>query len=218
MSARVYELRIKAAGASASLNEGAEVSRSTYLGKTTADSRLIRATAALEGSIFGSGALLIVYRGVPRRIYMIRTMLQAKLHRVRLTHADLDYEGSCGIDAGLLEASGIRECQYVEIYNVSNGERFSTYAIQTPRGSGEISLNGAAARKAAIGDLLIIAAYSQYTEEQLKTWRLVIVQVDQNNRPKHVPKPATDRSSRTNLASRSTRDEYLESLPWDSRA
>jgi aspartate 1-decarboxylase len=116
---------------------------------------------------------------------MIRTMLQAKLHRVRLTHSDLDYEGSCAIDAELLDASGIRECQYIEIYNLNNGERFSTYAIQAARGSGEISLNGAAARKAAIGDLLIIAAYSQYSEDQLKTWHPVIVQVDGNNRPKH---------------------------------
>ena len=145
-------------------------------------------------------------------------MLQAKLHRVRLTHSDLHYEGSCGIDADLLEASGIRECQYIEMYNVSNGERFSTYAIQAPRGSGEISLNGAAARKAAVGDLLIIAAYSQYTEEQLKTWRPVLVQVDGNNRPKHALKPVADRGLRPNLGSRSMRDEYLESLPWDSQA
>jgi aspartate 1-decarboxylase len=69
-------------------------------------------------------------------------------------------------------------------------ERFSTYAIQAPRGSGEISLNGAAARKAAIGDLLIIAAYSQYSEEQLETWRFVIVQVDGNNRARHLGLPS----------------------------
>jgi aspartate 1-decarboxylase len=118
---------------------------------------------------------------------MIRTMLQAKLHWVRLTHSDLDYEGSCGIDADLLELSGIRECQQIEIYNVNNGERFSTYVIRAPRASGEISLNGAAARKAVINDLLIIAAYSHYNEEQLKSWRPVIVQVDEHNRPKHVP-------------------------------
>jgi aspartate 1-decarboxylase len=75
-------------------------------------------------------------------------MLQAKLHRVSVTQADLHYEGSCGIDEVLLEASGIREFQYIEIYNINNGERFSTYAIRATRGGGEISLNGAAARKA----------------------------------------------------------------------
>jgi aspartate 1-decarboxylase len=95
---------------------------------------------------------------------MFRSLLQAKLHRVRVTHADLMYEGSCGIDRDLLEASGLCANQYIEIYNVSNGERFSTYIIEAPAGSGEISLNGAAARKALVGDLLIIAAYSLYDE------------------------------------------------------
>jgi aspartate 1-decarboxylase len=109
-------------------------------------------------------------------------MLQAKLHRVRVTHADLNYEGSCGIDELLLETSGIRESQYIEIYNVNNGERFATYAIKGARGSGEISLNGAAARKAMVGDLLIIAAYAGVTDEELVTWRPVIVLVDDHNR------------------------------------
>ena len=118
---------------------------------------------------------------------MTRTMLQAKLHRVRLTHADLNYEGSCGIDELLLEASGIRECQYIEIYNVNNGERFSTYVIKAARGSGEISLNGAAARKAMVGDLLIIAAYAGVTDEELVSWRPVIVLVDDHNRARLSP-------------------------------
>jgi aspartate 1-decarboxylase len=118
---------------------------------------------------------------------MTRTMLQAKLHRVRLTHADLDYEGSCGIDELLLEASGIRECQYIEIYNISNGERFSTYVIKAARGSGTVSLNGAAARKAMVGDLLIIAAYAEVTDEELATWRPVVVLVDDHNRAKLPP-------------------------------
>ena len=98
---------------------------------------------------------------------MIRTMLQAKLHRVTLTQAVLDYEGSCGIDEALLEASGILPNQYVEIYNIANGARFSTYAIRAPRGSGEISLNGAAARLGSVGDLLIICAYSGYDEAEV---------------------------------------------------
>ena len=91
--------------------------------------------------------------------------------------------GSCGIDELLLEASGIREFQYVEIYNVNNGERFATYTIRAPRGSGTISLNGAAARKAMVGDLLIICAYSQYSEAELGEYRPTIVLVDDGNRP-----------------------------------
>jgi aspartate 1-decarboxylase len=115
---------------------------------------------------------------------MLKTMLQAKLHRVTVTQADLHYEGSCGIDEILLEAAGIREFQYIEIYNINNGERFNTYAIKAARGSGEISLNGAAARKAMLGDLLIIAAYSSYDAEELKTYQPTIVLVDERNRPK----------------------------------
>ncbi len=115
---------------------------------------------------------------------MLRTMLQAKLHRVRVTEADLHYEGSCGIDQALLEASGMRANQYIEIYNIANGERFTTYIIEAPRGSGIISLNGAAARKAMVGDLLIICTYAQYSEEELATHRPVVVLVDGNNQPR----------------------------------
>jgi aspartate 1-decarboxylase len=89
---------------------------------------------------------------------------------------------------------GIRECQQIDIYNVNNGETISTHAIGAPRMSGEVSLNGAVARKAAIGDPLIIAAYSQYSEEHLKSWRPVIVQVDEYNRPKHAPSPVDRRT------------------------
>ena len=115
---------------------------------------------------------------------MFRTMLQAKLHRVRVTQADLDYEGSCGIDEGLLEASGLRENQYIELYNVNNGERFSTYIIKAPRGSGAISLNGAAARRALVGDLLIICAYSQYSEAEIEKHEPIVVLVDEHNQPR----------------------------------
>lgn len=115
---------------------------------------------------------------------MIRTMLQAKLHRVRVTHADLNYEGSCGIDQDLLEVAGLLQNQYIEIYNVSNGERFSTYIIRAERGSGEISLNGAAARKAMVGDLLIICAYSGFDESELQNHKPVVVLVDERNRPR----------------------------------
>jgi aspartate 1-decarboxylase len=111
-------------------------------------------------------------------------MLQAKLHRARVTHADLHYEGSCGIDQALLELSGIREFQHVEIYNINNGERFTTYAIAAARGSHEISLNGAAARKAAIGDLLIICSYSGYSDAELAAYKPVIVLLDEHNHPR----------------------------------
>jgi aspartate 1-decarboxylase len=112
-------------------------------------------------------------------------MLQAKLHRVRVTHSNLHYEGSCGIDQILLEASGIREFQYIEIYNVSNGERFATYVIRAPRGSGEVSINGAAARRALVGDSLIVAAYSSYADSELEDYKPMIVLVDEHNRAKN---------------------------------
>src|SRR5262245_17994413 len=113
---------------------------------------------------------------------MIKQLLHAKLHRVKVTSAILDYEGSCGIDENLLDASGMIQNQYIEIYNVSNGERFSTYVIKAPRGSGEISLNGAAARKAMIGDLLIICAYSQYDTTEVEHHKPKVVMVDDQNR------------------------------------
>ena len=111
------------------------------------------------------------------------TMLQAKLHRVTVTHADLHYEGSCGIDEALLSAAGIRPHQQVDIYNIATGARFSTYAIQAPFGSGQISLNGAAARKALVGDLLIICAYALYTQAEVDQQQPAIVLVDGCNRP-----------------------------------
>ena len=113
---------------------------------------------------------------------MLRTMLQAKLHRVTVTQADLNYEGSCGIDRALLAAASLREFQRIDIYNVSNGNRFSTYIIEAPEGSGEICLNGAAARRAMVGDLLIVCAYSQYTERELEEYYPVVVLVDSSNR------------------------------------
>jgi L-aspartate-alpha-decarboxylase len=126
---------------------------------------------------------------------MFRTFLQAKLHRVRVTQADLDYEGSCGIDENLLDASGLRENQYIELYNVSNGERFSTYIIKAPRGSGHISLNGAAARKAMVGDLLIICAYSMYSDAELEKHAPIVVLVDEHNRPRLQPAGKTLRTA-----------------------
>ena len=114
---------------------------------------------------------------------MLSKMLQAKLHRVTVTRADLNYEGSCGVDESLLEKAGIREFQHLEIYDIDNGERFTTYAIRSSRGSGEICLNGAAARKVMVGDRLIICAYSMYDEEALQRYQPVVILIDEKNRP-----------------------------------
>ncbi|MBP9712952.1 MAG: aspartate 1-decarboxylase [Sterolibacterium sp.] len=113
---------------------------------------------------------------------MQRTMLKSKLHRVTVTHAELHYEGSCAIDQNLLDAADIKEYQQIEIYNVTNGERFSTYAIAAERGSGIISVNGAAARRAAAGDLLIIATYASYNEVELANFQPDLVYADARNR------------------------------------
>lgn len=109
------------------------------------------------------------------------TMLQAKLHRAHVTHAEIAYEGSCAIDAGLLDAAGIREYQQIAIYNVSNGERFETYAIAAEKGSKIISVNGAAAHKATPGDCLIICAYAELDESELAGFKPTLVYLDENN-------------------------------------
>jgi aspartate 1-decarboxylase len=113
---------------------------------------------------------------------MQRNMLKSKLHRVSTTHAELHYIGSCAIDENLLEAADIREYEEVHIWNVTNGERFQTYAIRAERGSGIISVNGSAARRAAPGDLLIIASFAQYDEGELKGHAPKLVFVDERNR------------------------------------
>ena len=112
---------------------------------------------------------------------MQRMMLKSKLHRVTVTHSELHYEGSCALDQDLLDAADIREYQQIDIYNVNNGERFTTYAISAERGSGIISVNGAAARKAAPGDLLIIATYAMYDEAELAKFEPDLVYVDSRN-------------------------------------
>ena len=93
---------------------------------------------------------------------MQRKMLKSKLHRVTVTHAELEYEGSCAIDTELLKAADIKEYEQISIYNITNGERFTTYAISAEPHSGIISINGAAAHKANPGDMLIIATYGNY--------------------------------------------------------
>jgi len=112
---------------------------------------------------------------------MQRIMLKSKLHRVTTTHAELHYIGSCAIDENLLEAADIREYEEVQIWNVNNGERFATYAIKAERGSGVISVNGSAARRAVPGDLLIIASFAQYEDAELANHQPKLVFVDERN-------------------------------------
>jgi aspartate 1-decarboxylase len=116
---------------------------------------------------------------------MQRTMLKSKLHRVTVTQAELHYEGSCAIDENLMDAADIKEYQQIDIYNIANGERFSTYAIRAERGSGTISVNGAAARLAAPGDLLIICAYAAFSEIELAKHAPDLIYVDAKNRITH---------------------------------
>lgn len=108
-------------------------------------------------------------------------MLKAKLHRASVTHSELDYEGSCAIDSSLLELAGIREYEQIQIYNVTNGERFTTYAIRAEAGSRVISVNGAAAHKAAVGDRVIICAYGSYSDAELLNHKPRLVYLDEHN-------------------------------------
>lgn len=119
---------------------------------------------------------------------MIRTMLQGKLHRVKVTQADLHYEGSCAIDQDFLEAAGILEYEAIDIYNVTNGKRFSTYAIAGERGSKIISVNGAAAHCADVGDILIIATYVTMPDEQARSWQPKVAYFDGDNDMKRTAK------------------------------
>jgi aspartate 1-decarboxylase len=113
---------------------------------------------------------------------MQRTMLKSKLHRVTTTHSELHYEGSCAIDENLLEAADIKEYEQIDIWNINNGERFTTYAIRAERGSGIISVNGSAARKAAPGDLLIIASFVSVDEAEVARHAPRLVYADAQNR------------------------------------
>lgn len=108
-------------------------------------------------------------------------MLKAKVHRARVTHSELEYEGSCAIDDNLLKASGIHEYEQIHIYNVNTGQRFITYAIRAEEGSGIISVNGAAARLALPGDIVIICAYISIPEKEAANFRPKLVYVDDAN-------------------------------------
>lgn len=109
------------------------------------------------------------------------TVLKAKLHQACVTHAELDYDGSCAIDGHLLETAGIHEYEQIQIYNIDNGERFTTYAIRAEDHSRVISVNGAAAHKAKPGDRVIICAYGSIEAEQIRSHKPTLVYLDEEN-------------------------------------
>jgi aspartate 1-decarboxylase len=117
---------------------------------------------------------------------MQRMMLKSKIHRATVTEANLAYDGSLTIDADLLRLADILPYEMVHVYNINNGERFETYAIEGEAGSGIICLNGAAARKGAPGDLIIITTFASYAAEELSRHRPEIIMVDGHNRPQKV--------------------------------
>ncbi len=112
----------------------------------------------------------------------MRIMLRSKLHRLRLTGADPDYEGSIAIDSNLLDAAGIVEYEMVHVWNVSNGERLETYAIKAPPGSGEVALNGAAALRGKPGDIIIVATFAPMDEAKARRYVPTVIHVDERNR------------------------------------
>ncbi|MEM6631119.1 MAG: aspartate 1-decarboxylase [Bacteroidota bacterium] len=113
---------------------------------------------------------------------MLVQRFKSKIHRARVTEADLNYEGSITIDEDLMDAANFLEGERVQIVNNNNGERLETYVIKGERGSGVICLNGAAARKVQVGDILIIIAYGYMTPEEAKAWKPTIVFPDEHNR------------------------------------
>lgn len=123
------------------------------------------------------------------------TLLKAKIHRATVTHSELNYEGSVAIDGRLLDASGIRQFEQVHVWDVTNGARFTTYAIRAEEGSGIVSLNGGAARHVQVGDLVIIAAFAQFDATEAASFEPDLVYVDAGNRITH-----TNRSIPTQAA------------------
>lgn len=110
------------------------------------------------------------------------TLLKSKLHHANVTHSELEYEGSCAIDGCLLDTANIREYEQIQIYNLDNGERFTTYAIRAEDNSGIISINGAAAHKASPGNRVIICTYAVLSQQEAAIFKPTLVYLDKNNR------------------------------------
>ncbi|MEA1868157.1 MAG: aspartate 1-decarboxylase [Thermodesulfobacteriota bacterium] len=115
---------------------------------------------------------------------MLRSMLKSKIHKATITEANLNYEGSITIDSSLMEAGDLLPFERIMVYNISNGSRFDTYIIEGERGAGSMCLNGAAARKGSPGDLIIIASYGLYSEEEMAGGKSILVWVDAKNKLK----------------------------------
>jgi aspartate 1-decarboxylase len=109
------------------------------------------------------------------------TMLKAKLHRATVTRSELGYEGSCAIDSTILDLSGIKEYEQIQIYNINNGARFTTYAIRAEKGSGIFSVNGAAARLACPGDLIIVCAYTILNQQEAEQHKPTLIYFNEKN-------------------------------------
>ena len=110
------------------------------------------------------------------------TFLQSKLHQACVTQTEVEYDGSCALDSELMSAAGIREYQQIEIYNLRNGDRFTTYAIKAEAGSRTISLNGAAAYRGIVGDRIIICTYAHLSEAEIETHKPILVYLNKDNR------------------------------------
>jgi aspartate 1-decarboxylase len=121
---------------------------------------------------------------------MLRPFLRAKIHRARVTRCDVDYVGSITLDQDLLEAADLLPLEQVDVYNITTGDRFTTYCIAGERGSGEVGINGAAAHLAKVGDLVIVAAYCQVDREDLPHHRARVVLVGDGNRVAEVREQA----------------------------
>ena len=132
---------------------------------------------------------LVLASESPRRIELLKKlgmqfeMMFSKIHRATVTDANLNYKGSITIDEELMKRAGLSEFQKVDVVDIDNGERLSTYVIKGPGGKGDICLNGAAARKVQIGDKVIIIAYATVDAKEKENWNPLIVQVDEYNRP-----------------------------------
>ncbi len=117
---------------------------------------------------------------------MQKTLLRSKLHRINVTQVELDYEGSCAVDTDILAKGNLQEYEKIDIYNVTNGERFSTYLMSAEAGSKTVSINGAAAHKASPNDIIIICAYGLYEESEAKTHEPTLVYFDKDNNIKSI--------------------------------
>ena len=112
------------------------------------------------------------------------SLLKSKLHHANVTHSELEYEGSCAIDGALLKAANIQEYEQIQIYNLDNGERFTTYAIRAEDNSGIISVNGAAAHKASPGDRVIICTYAVLSQQEASVFKPTLIYLDEANKIK----------------------------------